>query len=534
MNPTEKRIVPLSFILFLLWVSFQPLGALAQKPNIIVILCDDLGIGDVGCFNSSGKIATPSIDQLAAEGIRFTNAHSSSAVCTPTRYSLLTGRYNWRSRLQRGVLGGLSPRLIEPTVPTLADYLKQQGYQTACIGKWHLGMDWAKRSPEDPQFQDNIEKGAAGWKIDYEKKIENGPLAVGFDHFFGISASLDMVPYTFIQDAHVTQVPTVDVSHPMMLGRKPKQTTRRGPGYEGFDPADVLPKLVEQTELQIRTWQSEQPESPFFLYIPFASPHTPIAPNPQWQGKSGLNPYADFVMETDAAIGKIDQLLQELEIADQTLLIVTSDNGCSPQADFAELANREHHPSADYRGHKADIFEGGHRVPFVARYPGKIAPQRQSDQLIGLQDIFATVVDLLDSQVDDSTAVDSISWWPIALDQMPQDENLLRQSLVHHSINGSFAIRRGPWKLCFCPDSGGWSNPRPNSPAAKDLPALQLYQMQRDQAEQENLAQQYPEVVLELTAEMDRLIQRGRTTPGAKQSNTVPVQWQAPELEAPR
>ncbi|MEZ6138073.1 MAG: sulfatase-like hydrolase/transferase [Pirellulaceae bacterium] len=255
------------------------------KPNVIVILCDDLGYGDVQCLNPEGKIATPHMDRLAREGVVFTDAHSSSGVCTPTRYALLTGRYNWRTRLQSGVLGGISPRLIEPEVKTMADVMREQGYSTACVGKWHLGLDWKKKTP-DAKFEDKIEQGQQGWDVDYQQPFTNGPNAVGFDYFFGISASLDMVPYTFLENDRVVAIPDVDEAYPMMLGRNPDKTTRRGPAYEPFDADQVLPALTAKSVELIDKWaDGARQGKPFYLYVPFASPHTPIVPNNLWYGK---------------------------------------------------------------------------------------------------------------------------------------------------------------------------------------------------------------------------------------------------------
>jgi arylsulfatase A len=495
-----------------------------KKPNIIVILCDDLGYGDVQCLNPHGKIATPHMDRLAREGVTFTDAHSSSAVCTPTRYALLTGRYNWRSRLQSGVLGGISPRLIEPNTKTIADLLKEQGYATACVGKWHLGLDWEKKQPAE--FKDDIEKGAEGWNVDYSKPYANGPNAVGFDYYYGISASLDMIPYTFLENDRVSVIPDVDEDYPMMLGRNPKQTTRRGPAAAAFDADQVLPALTKKSIELLHGWSTAAKDGkPFFLYLPFASPHTPIVPTAPWQGKSQLNPYADFVMQTDDAIGQILNTLDELQLAANTLVIFTSDNGCSPQADFDELKGFGHDPSHVFRGHKADIYEGGHRVPFIARWPEGLPAHARSDALIGLQDTLATCADILEIDLPENVGVDSFSWLP-RVTQGKQDWPI-RESLVHHSINGSFAIRRQQWKLCFCSGSGGWSAPRPNSKGIQELPHLQLFDLANDITEEHNVAAEHPELVKQLDAELRKLIDLGRSTPGAPAKNTVPVKWKS-------
>lgn len=478
----------------------------ARQPNLIVILTDDLGYGDVQCYG--GKIPTPHIDRLAQEGMKFTDAHSSSSVCTPTRYGLLTGRYNWRSRLKRGVLGGLSPRLIEPDRLTLGSFLQQQGYHTACFGKWHLGMDWVVHEGREIT-ELNIEPREQVWNVDYGEPITNGPNQVGFDEFFGISGSLDMVPYTYIENDRVVELPTEDRDFPMMLGRnEQQQRTRKGPTAPGFEVEDVLPTLVRKSvDLIARQADSSRGGQPFFLYLPLASPHTPIMPTEPWQGKSRMNPYADFVMETDAAVGAILEALDHHGLADNTLIVVTSDNGCSPQAQFGELHEAGHRPSGPLRGHKADLFEGGHRIPLVARWPGKIPAGTESDQIICLNDIMATMADVLQVPLPADAGEDSISFWS----ELQGRSGPGRDHLVSHSINGSFAIRQGPWKLLLCPDSGGWSAPRPGQPGVDKLPPQQLYRVDEDLGEEHNLAEEFPEKVEQLTSLLERIQQSGES-----------------------
>lgn len=490
------------------------------KPNIVFILCDDLGYGDVRCLNPAGKIPTPHLDRLAAQGMRFTDAHSSSAVCSPTRYSLLTGRYNWRSRLQSGVLGGLSPRLIEEGRLTVAELLRQHGYHTAAIGKWHLGMDWS-RLPGRSVTELNIESSNQVRNVDYGQPIKNGPNALGFDYYFGISASLDMVPYTFIENDRVTKVPTADKRFPMTLG-VPGKYTRLGPAAPAFEAEDVLPTLTRRAVEHIASRAAgARASQPFFLYVPFNAPHTPILPTREWQDKSGLSPYADFVMQTDASIGEILAALDRHGLASNTLVIATSDNGCSPEANFPQLAAAGHNPSHLFRGTKADIFDGGHRVPFIARWPGRVTPGATNDALVCLVDFMATCADLLGVKLPDNAGEDSVSFLPALLGQKGEPP---RDMLVHHSINGSFAIRQGRWKLELCPDSGGWSAPRPGSPAAKSLPSTQLYDLAADIGETNNLEAKHPEIAARLTALLERQIADGRSTPGAPQTNTVKVQ----------
>ncbi|MBM3891346.1 MAG: arylsulfatase, partial [Verrucomicrobia bacterium] len=367
-----NRITRLLLVSLLAAMPWMPsVRAAAVKPNIIYILCDDLGYGDLKCLNPDGKIPTPHADRLAAGGMRFTDAHSGSSVCTPTRYGIITGRYSWRSKLQSFVLGGLSPRLIEPGRLTVAMLLKQHGYHTAVIGKWHLGMDWVKKEGKEVT-ELSIEPPEQVHNVDYSKPTTNGPNSVGFDYYFGISASLDMVPYTFIENDHVTALPSEERALPMMHGREGGKT-RLGPAAPGFTGYEVLPTLTRKAVEYIAQRAADAKNGkPFFLYFPLNAPHTPILPTKEWQGKSGLNPYADFVMQTDATLGAVMKALDQHGLAKNTLVIFTSDNGCSPQAKFDELLAKGHNPSHVFRGTKADIFDGGHRVPFIVRWPAKV------------------------------------------------------------------------------------------------------------------------------------------------------------------
>ena len=498
-------------------VGFAADGA---KPNILLILCDDLGYGDVRCLNPDGKIATPNMDRIAREGMIFTDAHTSSAVCSPTRYGLMTGRYNWRTKLQSGVLGGLSPRLIEPGRMTVASLLKEHGYHTACVGKWHLGMDWVKK-PGKEVTELNIEPREQVFNVDYSQPILNGPNSVGFDEYFGISASLDMVPYTYIANDRVVKLPTDDRDFELMIGH-PKGKTRLGPAAPGFDDADVLPDLTKKAiEIIDRRAADAKNKNgkPFFLYLPYASPHTPIHPQAEWLGKSGLNPYADFVMQQDAAIGQLLDALDRNGLTDNTLVIFTSDNGCSPQAKFDELLAKGHNPSHVFRGHKTDIYEGGHRVPFLVRWPGKVTAGSKTDQLTCLIDVTATVAEIVGTKLPDNSAEDSVSFLPTLLGQTGKPA---RTTLVSHSINGSFAIRDGSWKLCLCPGSGGWSNPRPGMKDA-ELPPNQLFDLSIDIGEQANLQDEKSETVTRLTKLLEKYVADGRSTPGEPQKNAVAV-----------
>ena len=483
-----------------------------QRPNIVYILADDLGIGDVRAFNPEGKIATPNIDRLAAEGMRFTDAHSGSAVCTPTRYGLLTGRYAWRTRLQSGVCWGYSRPLIAESRLTIASMLEQQGYHTGCVGKWHLGLTWGlhdtDRVPSDNPRQ--------SWdNIDFAEPILSGPRQLGFEYFFGISASLDMHPYVYLENDRVTQVPgtIAPASSGMAFWRK-------GPIAADFEHLSVLDKLTEQAVQYIH--QQDQ-QRPFFLYFPLTAPHKPIFPAERFRGQSGLNEWGDFVLQVDWCIGQVMQAIETKGFAEDTLFIVTSDNGATPGADFSALAKKGHSPSYHFRGHKADIFEGGHRVAFVARWPAVIQAGSTSDQTICHTDLLATAAEITGVELPANAGEDSVSLLP-AMRQTVQGP--LREAAVHHSVNGSFAIRRGRWKLCFCPGSGGWSSPRPPQARRQQLPAVQLYDLATDIGETKNLHAEHPQVVEELTSLLQKYVSDGRSTPGARQNNDHPVNFQ--------
>ena len=487
-------------LLFALFSVELSVAAPTSEPNIVYILADDLGYGDVSCLNLESKIRTPQMDRVAAEGLIFTDAHSSSSVCSPTRYGVMTGRYNWRSQLKRGVLGGFSQALIPADRATVPAYLHQHGYHTACIGKWHLGMNWPLR---DGRFASGYPDAP---KVDYTQPIQRGPNSIGFDYFHGISASLDMPPFAFIENDRVTEIPTTE-----------KKWIRSGPAAEHFEAIDVLPTITRKAVAYINERaQDAKNGNPFFLYFPLNSPHTPILPTDGWKGKSGLNPYADFVLQTDATVGSVLDALDRNGLAENTLVIVASDNGCSPRADFPALADKGHRPSHHFRGHKADIYEGGHRIPFLVRWPGRVKPGTTSAQTICLTDLFATCAHILNKELPAGAAEDSVSILP-ALEG--RDKSPLREATVHHSINGSFAIRQGQWKLSLCPGSGGWSDPRPAKAAASKEPANQLYQLTEDIGERRNRQAEQPEIVKRMTALLQSYVDRGRSTPGPTQAN---------------
>ena len=467
-----------------------------------------MGYGDLSCLNESSKIRTSHLDKMAQAGMVFEDAHATSAVCTPSRYSILTGRYNWRSRLKSGVLGGYSTHLIEPGRMTVPSFLKTYGYHTAMIGKWHLGWDWATI--------DGNPASADGENVDFTGPVANGPDACGFDYYFGHCGSLDMPPYVYVEDGKATAQPdrvTEDTG---------KFTWwRKGPTASDFQHEDVLPNFTQRSVRYIE--ERAASDEPFFLYFPLPAPHTPILPTSEFRGKSGTNAYGDFCLQVDDVVGCIVDALNRSGVIDNTILIFTSDNGCSPQADLDELAGLGHHPSYVFRGHKADIYEGGHRVPLIVQWPEEIHAGLISAETVCLSDLLATCADILSTDLPDDAGEDSVSNLPVWRGKFL--DNSLREATIHHSIDGSFSIRRDKWKLEMCAGSGGWSHPRPGE-ESEGLPPVQLYNLDADIGEKLNIYDKHPDVVKELKALLTQYVVNGRSTSGEKQGNTGPVEWE--------
>ncbi|VGO13147.1 Arylsulfatase [Pontiella desulfatans] len=496
---TKLKAVWLTLVCF----SGAAAWAASEKPNIIYILADDLGYGDVQCLNpKQGKIPTPGMDRLAAQGMVFTDAHSSSSVCTPTRYGILTGRYNWRSKLQKSVLWGFSQPLIAPDRLTVAGFLKEQGYNTGMVGKWHLGL--GLRSPDGKPT-----KGMKGGvdSVDWKARITGGPVDLGFDYWYGIAASLDMPPYIYIEnDRFVGECTTMKAFH------------RDGAAHADFEAIDTLDVIGDKSVEYIR---QQTAGKPFFLYVPLTSPHAPILPTEPWQGKSELGVYADFVMHTDAVVAQITAAVDASGLAGNTMIIVTSDNGCSKVCDGAKgdkggldfLKKLGHYPNAHYRGSKSDIWDGGHRVPFIVRWPAGVKAGTSCDEVICLTDLMATCAELTDTQLPATAGEDSVSFAP-ALKGQPIASS--RKGVVHHSISGQFAYRSGKWKLLLTKGSGGWTKEQ----MTDDSPA-QLYDMEADPGEQNNLYKSHPEVAERLLAQLESDVTRGRSTAGPDQGNDI-------------
>ena len=458
-----------------------------NNPNIIFIMADDMGYGDLGCYGAT-KIPTPNMDRIAREGIRFTDAHSSSAVCTPSRYSVLTGRYCWRSSRKRGVGGGFSLPLIDPARMTVASLLKKHGYATAAVGKWHVGMEWPSKEGQVIEPEMWPDQG----NIDYSKPIIGGPTTVGFDYFFGIAASLDMPPYCFIENDRTVGIPTEEKSPYNAQQRKGFMT----PGWQDEEvDVNFTRKAVEFMEQH----KKENPEQPFFLYLTPSAPHRPCVAPDFLQGSSQAGPRGDMVCLVDWMVGEVMQALERLNISDNTLLIVTSDNGARPSD--VDGNTYGHKSCGDLRGFKADIWDGGHREPFVAKWPNQITPGSTSDEMICLADLMATCATIVGTELPENAGEDSYNILPALLGEA--SDQPIREAIVHHSVDGMFSIRQGPWKLILGRGSGGFSQPRRIEPAPGE-PRGQLYNLGNNLSESENLWDQHPEIVERLTALLDK------------------------------
>lgn len=490
---------------------------LPSKPNIVVIYADDLGYGDVQCYNSDrGKIPTPHIDALAAEGMRFTDGHSSSGVCSPSRYTILTGRYHWRSRLQAGIVGLWAAPLIAPDRMTIGSLAGEQGYHTACIGKWHLGWDWPIAEEKKELFRtggyggkkdiEATDEHRAAWRETFSQPIAGGPATRGFGEYFGTDVP-NWPPYCFIENDRTVGIPSEFAAAELFVK---DQASVQGPALDGWTLEPILPALGDRVAAYIER-EAKTPE-PFLIYMPLTSPHTPLSVNEQWKGKSGLNLYADFVMETDAIVGQVMVALDRSGAADNTLVVFTSDNGCAPYIGVEELEKKGHYPSGPLRGYKSDVWEGGHRVPFIVRWPGVIDPGSECGQLVHQADLLATFAEILGKKLPEDAGEDSFSLVPL----LRGNDKPVRDHAVSCSSRGLPSLRDGDWKLILGAGSGGWAKGGDDQP-------LQLYNLADDVGEKTNLAAEQPDRVKRMQAMMEKLITDGRSSPGAPQKNDVKV-----------
>ncbi|MDR3181712.1 MAG: arylsulfatase [Planctomycetaceae bacterium] len=493
-------------IIFVLLFSFFFLCVSeAASPNIVFILADDMGYGDVSLLNENSKIKTPRLDSLGREGIVFTDAHAGCSVCGPSRYAVMTGRYPMRNHKKAtNNNNGFGLPVIEANRLTVAQILKEKGYDTAIFGKWHLGMTWATK---DAKALGEVLNETEWQRIDYSKPIADGPLSRGFDHYFGIPASLDMVPYLFIENEYVTEIPTAV---------KQNDPPRPGPAGEKFEPIDVLPVLTEKARDYIREHShgGKRQGKPFFLYLPLNAPHTPLVPTTHWQRKTEIGNYGDFCLQVDDSIGRIIDAVDQSGLKENTLIIFTADNGCATYIKPKQFEEKGHFPSYIYRGYKGDIYDGGHRLPFFARWSGTIKAQSISNELIGLVDLAATCAEITGYKIPDNSAEDSISFLPLLLGKEPQNK---RTELVHISPKNQLAIREGKWKLIVPANTGTKKMQKQN------VFQRELYDMLADSSEKNNLAKQEPEIVAKMFAKLKTILDAGRSTPGIPQKNNSDV-----------
>ncbi len=500
----------------------------SRPPNIVVILADDMGYGDAGCYNPDSRIPTPHIDRLAAQGARFADAHSPSAVCTPTRYGLLTGRYAWRTWLRRGVIGGYTPPLIEPTRPTLASILKTAGYRTGFYGKWHLGLGWTRANGEVPTFEDGERLFRGSWQdadpstglnVDFAKPAHGGPTALGFDEaFFTAACSTIDGPFTFIENDRVTAIPGRQVAEFYDLSKGEEGSPRRGWMAPGFKLEEVDLRFTERAVRFLETAVADAPARPFFIELALSSPHTPWLVPELVKGRSGDGPRGDLVALADLCVGRVMEALERLGAAERTLVVFTSDNGPHP-------GTNGHASAGPLRGLKSHIWEGGHRIPFIARWPGHVEPGAVVDEPICLTDLMATFAALAGADLPPQAGPDSVDISPALFrggrpglrtgpgaDSGGPSRPPLREAIVSHSEDGTFAIRRGPWKLILDNrTSGGWMAPE-GTPPVPGAPG-QLYDLAEDPGETRDLWGERSDIVSELTALLEKYRKEGRSVP---------------------
>ncbi len=495
------------------------------RPNIVYILADDLGYGDLGSYNEQSKILTPQLDRLASEGMRFTDAHSPSSVCSPTRYALLTGRYAWRTRLQRNVLGPWESPLIAPNRLTVGQLLQQHGYATACIGKWHLGQNYA--TTDGKPVIGGLIHGLNN--VDFSQPIADGPVTRGFNHYFGTIVP-NYPPYCFIENDRTVGIPTVPTKGGLF--------NIPGPMVPGWKLEDILPELTRHAVQWIE--DTAKTKKPFFLYFSLTSPHYPVVPAPDFQGKSQAGEYGDFVYQTDWTVGQVLDALKRCGVAENTLVIFTSDNGPEVTGEvkpgvYDRVQQFEHRSAGSLRGAKRDAWEGGHRVPLIARWPGKIRAGVVSDEIICHVDFMATVAAILNTRLPDNAAEDSVNLLPVLLGV--ERTGLIREATVHHSAQGKFSIRKGDWVLIDAPsgdDNNAHGEPQwlkaERGYSRHDLEG-ELFNLRDDLAQRYNRYADKPEIVRELKGLLEKYKREGRSTPGARQPNDVAIRPSAAQRD---
>lgn len=475
------------------------------SPNVLIIYADDLGYGDLSCQNPDSKIPTPNLDRLARSSMRFTDGHSSSGICTPSRYALLTGRYHWRKF--HGIVNAFGESVFDDERLTMPEMLKSKGYTTAAIGKWHLGWNW--RAIHKPNAQPIKEGSRRIWPteaFDWSKPIPDGPLAHGFDHYFGDTV-INFPPYCWIENDRVVQAPDrmmdTSVWKPIKEGN---WECRPGPMTKGWDPYENIPTITARGVEFIR--KQEPTNQPFFLYFALPSPHAPIIPNDEFDGKSEAGPYGDFVFETDHACGQLLDALRETGFDQNTIVIFTADNGPERYA-YARDKKFDHWSAAPYRGLKRDIYEGGHHVPFMVRWPGVTEPGKMSKALVSQIDLMATLAAVVGYELPEDQAEDSYNLVPLLRGEVKS----VRKSHVHNTRKGDYAIRSDNWNLIAA--KHGYQSGRNATWEAKygyppdDQQPVELYDIAEDQGQRQNVAAQHPDIVRRLQAELATIRSQG-------------------------
>ncbi len=481
-----------------------------RQPNIIVILADDFGVGDIQAHYPANKIATPHLDRLVRQGVSFTDAHSPSAVCSPTRYGLLTGRYAWRTQLQEWVIAAYEPPLIAANRITLPGFLRQHGYHTSCVGKWHLGWDW--QGPQAPRMTE-ARNGQKNMQWDFEQSITGGPVHRGFDDFFGVDLP-NIPPFTWIRNDRIAILPTQKYVNDTSIQEYMPQIFAGCPVAPGWKLDRIMPELTAEAVRKVHELADQ--EKPFFLYFSQTSPHEPVSPSEKFRGASGIAPIADFVMETDWSAGQVIKAVDAAGIADNTIIIFTADNGHSHYTGWNELVNAGHAPSGEYRGHKGDIWEGGHRVPLVVRWPQHVTAASTSNHMVSLTDLFATCAEIIQQDLPARGAEDSVSFLSAALGSASPAR---RPAMINHSNHGEFALRDGQWKLVL-------RNRGPLEKSRGQNRIAELYNLQEDPAETTNLSITEPDRLAAMQTQLQKLVSRGATRDISIAANDSDVQVQ--------
>ncbi len=481
------------------------LFAADQRPNVVILYADDMGVADVSYGNEEAQIQTPNIDQLAADGITFTDGHSSSGICTPSRFALLTGQHHWRRF--HGIVGAFGGPVFEPGDFTIAGMLQSQGYRTACFGKWHLGWDFdAIRKPGVAE-----KDWAKAESYDWTKRFPGGPIERGFDHYFG-DGTINFPPYCWIENDRFVTIPTMPVMKSKPLAGA--GTFRPGPMAESWNPYDILPTITDKT---VEWIGKQKADERFFIYLAFNSPHYPIVPNEEFHGTSEAGYYGDFVIETDAQVGKVLAALEEKGLAENTIVVFSADNGAETHA-FERLEEFGQWSSGDFRGLKRDLYEGGHRVPFIVRWPGQVKAGSVSDEVVSQVDLAATFAAIIDYPLEKEDAIDSYNLLPVLTGA--DYARPLRTATVQNTSPGAFALRQGDWVLIDAPKGAG---KEPKSylehfgldAYGKGNPAL-LFNLKDDPRQSKDLYAEHPEKVESMRGLLKRYIGGERCAPPRK------------------